>query len=199
MLLQLKALDKLTDHELAAMLKNSSETAFGFIYKQYWHKLLAIAGNRLNDAEDAEEVVQNIFLNLWKRRETFVLKVGFENYFAVAVKFEVINQLAKQAKIARHNEAFAQSFHQSNEAHINYDLKLLQQQLEDTISTLPHKCQLVFRMSRQAEYTNKKIAKELNLSEKAIEKHITSALKVLRKRFGQHLSILFLFFLNMVG
>lgn len=186
--------DKLTDQELAEMLNNGNEGAFEVIYKRYWHKLLAIAGRRLNDIENAEEVVQNIFLNLWKRRKTFVLTVSFENYFAVAVKFEVINQLAKQVREAKRNTEFAQSLNDSNEILLTYDLELLRKQLEENINTLPDKCQLVFRMSRQADYTNKKIAQELNLSEKTVEKHITTALKVLRKRFGQHLPILFLFF-----
>ena len=190
----MKATSNLTDHELAAMLKNGSESAFGIIYKRYWHKLLAIARTRLNDIEDAEEAVQNIFVNLWKRRETFALTHSFENYFAVAVKFEVINQLAKQARQAKRNIGFAQALPESQEIAHNYDLAVLQKQLEETINTLPDKCRLVFRMSRQGHYSNKKIAEELNLSEKTVEKHITTALKVLRKRFGRHLPILFLFF-----
>lgn len=190
----MKANDNLTDQELAHLLSKGSESAFNVIYKRYWHKLLAIAGRRLNEIEDAEEAVQNIFLNIWRRRETFVLAVSLENYFAVAVKFEVINQLAKQAREAKRNTEFVRSVPESNEMLLTHDLALLQQQLENTINTLPEKCQLVFRMSRQTDFTNKQIAKELNLSEKTIEKHITTALKVLRKRFGQHLPVFFLFF-----
>lgn len=85
-----------TDMELAALLQTGDEGAFKAIYQKYWDKLLVIAGKRLGDIDDAEEAVQEIFLNLWKRRERFELKVGFENYFAVAVKFEVINRLAKK-------------------------------------------------------------------------------------------------------
>jgi len=70
---------------------------------------------------------------------------------------------------------------------------MLQKQLEHTISSLPPKCQLIFRMSRENEYTNKKIASELDISEKTVEKHITHALKILKTRFGLFLNLLLLF------
>lgn len=180
--------------ELADLLRAGDAAAFKVIYQKYWDKLLVIAGKRLNDIGDAEEAIQDIFLNLWKRRESFRLKVGFDNYFAVAVKFEIINRLAKRARESRRNNAFAEKISGQQESPVvRFDLKTLQKQLEHTISSLPPKCQLIFRMSRENDYTNKKIAAELNISEKAVEKHITYALKLLKARFGSFLTLLLLF------
>lgn len=185
----------LTDMQLADLLKAGDNAAFKVIYQKYWDKLLVVAGRRLNDIGDAEEAIQDIFLNLWKRRESFQLKVGFDNYFAVAVKFEIINRLAKRARESERNMAFAANLSERQESsYVRFDLETLQKQLEYTISTLPPKCQLIFRMSRESDYTNKKIAKELNISEKAVEKHITHALKLLKARFGAFLTVLLLFF-----
>jgi RNA polymerase sigma-70 factor (family 1) len=181
----------LTELELADLLRTGDEVAFSMIYKKYWDKLLVVAGRRLNDLAEAEEAVQDIFLNLWKRREGFKLRVGFENYFAVAVKFEIINRLAKRAREIDRDQGFALKLDSVKETSFDhFDFDLLQKQLEHTITGLPSKCQLVFRMSREADLTNKNIAQELNISEKAVEKHITYALKTLRIRFGQYLSIL---------
>ncbi len=185
----------LSDQELAALLKEGDGDAFEIIYKKYWDKLLVVAGKRLHDLEEAEEVVQDIFLNLWKRREKFSLNIGFDNYFAVAVKYEIINRLAKRSREYNRNKQFSQGLTEKTEMQdVRFDFELLQRQLESTISHLPPKCQLVFRMSRRKEYTNRVIAQKLNISEKAVEKHITNALKTLRTIFKHYLTI-FLFFL----
>jgi len=81
-----------SDQELSAFLRAGDDAAFNAIYKKYWDKLLVVAGKRLGDFQEAEEVMQDIFLNLWLRREDFSLRISFDNYFAVAVKFQVIQQ-----------------------------------------------------------------------------------------------------------
>lgn len=183
----------LTDMQLADLLRSGDEAAFKIIYKRYWKKLLVVAGKRLDNINEAEEAVQDIFLNLWKRRQGFHLKVGFDNYFAVAVKFEIINRLAKRARESQRNLAIAESISAEPEStSMRFDLETLQKQLEHTISSLPPKCQLVFRMSRENDFTNKMIAKELDISEKAVEKHITHALRILKARFGVFSTLLFM-------
>ncbi|MGF7079297.1 RNA polymerase sigma-70 factor [Mucilaginibacter sp. UYCu711] len=174
----------LTDRELADLLKVGDEAAFRVIYQKYWDKLLVVGGRRLNDVDEAEEAVQDIFLNLWKRRENFRLRVGFDNYFAVALKFEVINRLAKRVRESQRNTAFAATLsEQQKELFEPFDLARLEKQLEHTINSLPPKCQLIFRLSRESGIPNKKIATELKISEKTVEKHITHALKILKTRF----------------
>lgn len=185
---------ELTDIQLSGLLRAGDTAAFKVIYQRYWDKLLVVAARRLNSVDEAEEAIQDIFLNLWKRRETFNLKVGFDNYFAVAVKFEVINRLAKRARESQRNLAFAENNTKHHDpVTVAFDVEMLQKQLEHTISSFPPKCQLVFRMSREREYTNKKIALELGISEKAVEKQITQALKKLKTRFGALFNLMILF------
>lgn len=184
---------KLTDPELADLIRGGDEAAFKVVYQAYWDKLLAIAGKRLGDINEAEEAVQDIFLHLWRRREAFVLKVNFEHYFAVAVKFEVINRLAKRSREQERNDAFAKEIPvQQLPVDIRFDLEALRRELETTITSLPPRCQLIFRMSREQHLTNKTIAKQLQISEKAVEKHITQALKALKSRFGSRFAIILL-------
>ncbi len=134
---------------------------------------------------------QDIFLNLWKRRAELNLKGNFENYFAVALKFEIINRLAKQSREAARNNAYTRQLNQHiNSAYEHLDLELLQRQYNNVLQKLPEKCALIFRMSREQEMSNKEIALTLGLSEKAVEKHKTNALKALRTRFGQFLPLI---------
>ena len=189
----------LSDQELADLLRHGNETVFKIIYDRFWSKLYFVASKRLNDPAEAEEAVQDIFLNLWKNRETFQLKVNFENYLAVAIKFQVIKRRAKRFKRSiieqqLGTEAELENFQNQNYDWSQYDLEELQGRLSKIIDTLPPKCKLVFNMSRDENYTNKKIATELGISEKAVEKHVTQALKVLKTKLG--LSLIFILFLN---
>lgn len=189
----MKDFSKYSDQELAAFLRAGDTAAFKSIYKKYWDKLLVVAGKRLDDLQEAEEVLQDIFLNLWLNREDFQLRVGFDNYFAVAVKFQIINRLAKRSRESLRNKAFAANRIEAAEpVAVQYDLTFLQQQLNEAIATLPPKCQLVFKMSREQELSNKEVAKALGISEKTVEKHMTTALKNLRSRFGNLLPVLML-------
>lgn len=183
-----------TDQQLLAFIKDGNERAYATVFHKYWDKLLVVAGRRLNDQDEAEEVLQDIFLNLWKRRATLELRVSFDHYFAVALKFEIINRLARQAREANRNAGYVHTLTELvPDASEKFDLELLKSQLEATIQSLPPKCQLVFRMSREAEMTNKEIATELGITQKAVEKHMSTALKNLRTRFGQYLPIILIF------
>ena len=177
-----------SDEELAILLQSGDEVAFKVLYLKYWDRLFSIASKRLNDTIEAEEVVQDIFLNLWKRKSDFKLKAGFDNYFAIAVKFEVIKRRAKRLKreaISHRITTGHETIEAQNQDWHQYDFEQISKLLEKTINELPPKCRMVFELSRDDQYTNKKIAEALGISEKTVEKHITSALKVLNKKFGQ--------------
>lgn len=175
------------DQQLADLLRSGDGRAFKIIYEKYWPKLYFVAAKRLNNNREAEEVVQDIFLNLWKKREGFYLKINLDHYLAVAVKFEVYKHRAAKAK----QETLASNLSNEYAGYVNtewdrYDLDALQKQLEHTIQSLPTKCKMVFTMSRETDMTNKQIALDLEISEKTVEKHITHALKVLKNRFGYY-------------
>ena len=189
----MSAYNEFNDQQLADLLRSDDQLAFRFLYDKYWEKLFFVAVKRLNDESEAEEAVQDIFVNLWKRRSTLQIKVSFESYLSGAIKFEV---LKKRAAMSKKDNALSdilantpQSAHHDGDL---YDMHLLEQELLLTINSLPHKCQLVFVMSRNQGLSNKKIASDLNISEKAVEKHITSALKIIKGRFGRFFYLILL-------
>ena len=189
----MSAYNEFNDQQLADLLRSDDQLAFRFLYDKYWEKLFFVAVKRLNDESEAEEAVQDIFVNLWKRRSTLQIKVSFESYLSGAIKFEV---LKKRAAMSKKDNALSdvlantpQSAHNDGDL---YDMHLLEQELLLTINSLPPKCQLVFVMSRNQGLSNKKIASDLNISEKAVEKHITSALKIIKGRFGRFFYLILL-------
>lgn len=169
------------DSDLATLLKLDDNNAFTEIYNRYWKLLFYIAHLRLQDPQEAEEVVQEIFTDLWARRHTIVLKRSLKYYLASAAKYQVITCLAK-----RNTELYPE--YAATAALPEVDSLLgfheLQKQLEELVAALPEKCRLVYQLSREEELSHKEIASRLNISEKTVENHITKALSHLRKGLG---------------
>jgi len=184
----------LTDFELVDFLKTGEERAFREIYERHWQKSYLMARKRLSDDTEAEEVVQDIFCKLWRKRDSFVLTKGFDNYFAVAVKFEVINQLAKKARHTRFERERLTRFSEADNSTIeDLDLKELKEQLQQSIDALPDKCRQVFKLKYEQDYTQLQIAAELEISEKTVEAHLSKARKMLKGTFQGMLGLLICF------
>lgn len=182
---------ELTDFDLVKLLNKSDEFAFREIYIRYWDRLYIIARKRLRDAIEAEEVVQDIFCNLWRKRESFTLSKGFDHYFSVAVKFEVINRLAKKARHSIFEREASFTFSESDFSTIeSINLQELKNQLQQSVSLLPEKCRIVFLLKYEKDYTQHQIAQELQISEKTVEAHLSKARKTLRGSFGSALTLL---------
>lgn len=179
------SLSEYSEDKLAGLLKNGSEAAFSQIYSRYWDKMYVVARKRLDDAIEAEEIVQDVFCNLWRRRAGFELHKGFNNYFAVAVKFEVINRLQKRSRTQRFEKDWSNEVtevDQSTQDQLSFNE--LQQLLELTVKSLPEKCQLVFRLKHEAGYSQKQIAETMDISEKTVEAHLSKARKTIKNNLG---------------
>lgn len=178
-----------TDDELLKLIRYSDEGAFTVLMNRYWDKLLAIAVNRLQNLEEAEECIQDVFYNFWRRREKFELQYSITTYLSVAVRYQALDMLQKQYRHNKRSEGIplptSEITHPSPEELMLE--KELKSRLEATVKQLPEKCRIVFRMSREEGMSHKEIAKDLNISEKTVENHITRALKDIRGNLGSTL------------
>jgi len=182
----------LNDNELVDLLRGDDEVAFNEIYNRYWDKLYILSKKRLGDAEESEEIVQDIFCNLWRKRHAFTLQNGFNNYFAVAVKFEVINHLAKKQKAAAYEKEMSIISTEADQSTQRaLDLNELLQQLQHNINVLPERCRFVFKLQYEQGYSQRQIAETLNISEKTVEAHLTKARRNLRSAFANIFLLIF--------
>lgn len=177
-----------SDQELLNSLKSGDKKAFAIIYDNYWKRLLSISYKIVGDKTLAEEVVQEVFISLWKRKETVEINV-LESYLVKAVKFGSFKVFQRER---RHEEI--QNLVYSNLPHsfedTNLDDRMLHQLVDEVVEKLPEKCRLVFKLSRESYLTNKEISQNLSISEKSVEAHITRALKFLKYNL-QRAGILF--------
>jgi len=185
-------LSEAAEKELIRELRSGSAAAFEEIYHRYWKILLAIAFNRLADRQASEEAVQDVFLSLWARRKE--VSIGsLQAYLATAVKFTVFRQLLNEK---RRKDLLNRNYHPQKllfEETRVYG-KFLEEYIQGIVETLPEKCRLVFKYSREEGMTIPEIAKEMNISVKTAEAHLTKALKILRGSLKKSGLFIWIFF-----
>lgn len=179
------------DEELVELLRTHDRKAFTALYERYWERLFHTAAHALENKEEAEECVQDIFFSLWSRRETLMLKHSIHTYLSVAVKYKVIDILNKRKKDRLHIKArlpFIDIAAPSAES--NLLEKELWERLERTIELLPEKCKIVYKMSREEGKTHDQIAAELNISKKTVNNHLVRSLKDIKNTISSVIIII---------
>jgi RNA polymerase sigma-70 factor (family 1) len=171
----------LPDGELLGLVRNDSMEAFEELYNRYWKSLYSFAYKRVRSKEISEEIVQDFLANLWAGRKTLIIKTSFEGYIYTAVRNLVFNYIAKETRRKAYSH-FVQLFKvdTDNSTEETINTRDLQQNIEKGLNNLPEKCRSVFELSRHENKSNKEIARELGISEKTVESHLTKAIKRLR-------------------
>ncbi|SEW51492.1 RNA polymerase sigma-70 factor [Chitinophaga arvensicola] len=182
-------MEKYTDEELLQLLMQNDEPAFRQLYKRYWKKLLTKAYTQLQSHADAEELVQDVFINIWHRRHSLQIKYSFHTYIAAVTRYKIFEKLAGKKRLPVTEDA-ADCIVADRSTELWLDGESLKAEIESVVGTLPEKCQLVFRLSREQGLTEKQIAHTLQISHKTVESHMSKALRILRGAVG-HLRCLF--------
>lgn len=177
----MKAIHLLDDEQLTGLLQTGDEAAFTEIYNRYWDKLYYIAHKLLKDTDAAEEIVQDVFFILWKKRSTLTIK-SLSAYLASMARYAVYRTLSKEKRVKTQEDLAIRLGLQTEE--INIDDKLLLEIITDLSNKLPEKCRLVFQYNKLQDRALAEVAEELNISQKTAEGHLTKALKVIRANMG---------------
>jgi RNA polymerase sigma-70 factor (family 1) len=177
--------NELSDSELVLLLGENSQEAFRILYDRYWKKMLVKAFTQLQSHVDAEEVVQDAFINLWRRRDRLQIRHSFHTYIAAVVRYEVMAKIAckKKALVSIEDVQTMPVLDDSTQEWL--DFSDLQREIEDAVEALPEKCRLVFRMSRNDGLSERQISEELDIAQKTVEAHMSNALKKLRTKFSK--------------
>ena len=174
------------DLTLIDLVKQGNELAFQKIYNSYWEKLFAYTYNRLHIRETSDEVVQDVFLSLWAKRESIMVTSSLSAYLFGATRHRLLNEL-RSVKVRKTYASDYSSFIKNEYDNSNVeqqDLTDLENSIEARVSELPKQCQAVFRLSRQEHIPNHSIAEKLNISTKTVENYLTQALKHIRTSLG---------------
>lgn len=177
-----------------------TEQQFEVLFRGQFAALCNFAYSVVKDTDQAHDIVQQAFVNLWERRDEVETIDNLPAYLRRSIVNVAINHIQKHKRVRLEDE-YTQAQLDSASAADRSDY--LQGEVEEAIrravEQLPEKSQLVFSLSRFQGMSNKEIADNLNISIKAVEKHIGKSLKELRVSLAPYLKIFAIFSLSEVG
>ncbi|MNK12328.1 ECF RNA polymerase sigma factor SigW [compost metagenome] len=184
---------KLSDYELTTLLKDGDRMAFTEIYDRYFWQLHVHAYKWMRNREETKDIIHELFLTLWEKRETLSFEPSLLSYLSAAVRNRIFNLLSHK-RIESAYLTTLETF--SNEDNCVTDHLVREKQMtaliENEIAGMPGKMREVFQLSRKENLSHKAIAGQLNISELTVRKHVQHALKILRFKIGIYLILSFL-------
>ena len=179
-----------TDEELIVLLREGDQTAFNELYYRYWKKLYNIIYGKLKSSESSEELVQDLFISLWLKREQLVIHTSFSAYISMAARYLAMKKMqADKVHYTYLNNLDTQELQENSTERVVF-LSNLQESFEKEVTNLPDKCRQVFMLSRKDNLSTREIASRLQISEKTVENQIGKALRIMRLRLKEFTTLM---------
>jgi RNA polymerase sigma-70 factor (family 1) len=183
----------LADDELITHFYRNDEKAFNEIYNRYWQRLYVYALSKLDNEENAEEVIQTVFIDLWQKRNSARIE-NLASYLYKAVKNKCIDLIRQRLVRDRYEEIVLQTSDEgdpSTEELLAFEeLKAL---LKTAMESLPEKTREIFRLNRMEYLSVREVSAALSIPERTVEHHLSQALKLMRVYLRDFIVLLVLF------
>jgi len=174
-----------------------TSVVFEQVFKDNFKNLHSYATSIVKDESTGEEMVQNVFMKLWEKKDQIDIKQSIAAYLYKAVYYECLNYIKhSKVKAAYQVHATRTGGEEENPAD-NATLKELQRQIDKALNDLPEQCRTIFQMSRYEELKYRMIADQLGISVKTVEGQMGKALRILRQKLADYLPILVILFVNL--
>jgi RNA polymerase sigma-70 factor, ECF subfamily len=169
-------------NQLAMRMRMGDEQAFELFFRKYNIRLCAFANKFLEDPEEAQEVVQDMFVKIWESREEIDPENSLKSYVFKTVQNLAINRLRRKKVESRYTEIYKLVYIDNNEfsAHESLLAKELEAHIIHSIKKLPAECKKIFELSRNEGLKYREIADTLHISVKTVETQMSKALRSLR-------------------
>lgn len=181
---------KFTPIETLPAISQGNEKAFEALFREQYAPLCRFALRFTGDHDEAEELVQEVFYQLWENRMKINISITPAGYLFRSVQNRYLNKV-KHLKV-RQSYADHQNSRNDHAAPADSEVrsKELEKQINSAMDSLPEQCGKVFRLSRNEGLKYSEIAKELGISEKTVENHMGKALRLLRENLREYLPLL---------
>ena len=173
---------KYSDAQLLQLLNDSDEEAFTEIYNRYWEQLVDIGYYFTKDKQSVEEIVNDVFMRLWKKPGSLQIR-SLREYLGTSVKFGIFKALLKTKRrqtLLKNYSAPTLSIEEEQ----RIEAKFTEAYINAIVEDLPEKSKLIYKYSREEGMNTSDISKKMKMGQKAVEYHITKTLKVLRNSFN---------------
>ncbi|WP_256002100.1 RNA polymerase sigma factor [Pedobacter deserti] len=174
---------RITEQELIAAIKRQDKVVFEQLYKLYYQRLFALAFRYVGHMQTAEEIVHDVFINVWNKAEQLNIQYTMKGYLFRSVVNSALNVIKKDKLTVQKHEAYLSAqpaeLVSSPEGGDEDDLMLLR--LEEGLKLLPEKCRQVMYLSRFGKLKQQEIADQMDISIKTVKNHLTYGFKLLRQ------------------
>ncbi|AYB32546.1 RNA polymerase sigma-70 factor [Chryseolinea soli] len=193
----MKEVSEPIDTDLIARIKKGDAKSLELLFRRLYPNLCAYARKFLNDAVEAEEIVQDLFSTLWEDRHKLDEQQSLSSYLFTSVKNRCLNFLILQKRKTKHADLMRFLYVQevSGEAAHSYHALLakdLEKDFHTAMEDLPTECRKIFELSRQEGLKYQEIALKLNISIKTVETQMSRALAKLRLQLREHIALVLL-------
>jgi len=183
------------DKKIIKDLKGGDIVAFDAVYEKYFHRLYGFVLRYLKRSEDAEGIVQDVFLKIWESRNKIDVYSSFESFIFTITYNATISLLRKRLSEDKYLEQLKYTQQSEKIADLNEDIDLneLDQKVQVLLNKLTPRQKDVFILSRIEGLTHKEIANKLNLSVNTVKNHMVSALSFLKANIDSNYFAFFLY------
>lgn len=172
------------------LVKAGNHLAYTKIVNRYWEDLYRHIWIRIKDDEIAKDFVQDIFLSLWKNRETVTTdqEQRLTSYLFTAAKYLIINHFSRPGIVIANEEALSAAINIPSTLSTDHELMRneLQQLFDNEVNRLPERLRVPYRLSRDQELSIREIAQRLSVSEQTVKNNISSAMSTIRFKLSKY-------------
>ena len=168
--------------------KTGDKTAYRALFDRYYKYLVVTANNILGDSETARDLAQDVFFELWRRREEIEVQTNLKAYLRRSVVNRTLNFIKSRRLDFTEPERLPERPSNAIDAQTQLEASDLEQVIQSAIAALPERCRVIFTLCRLENLSHKEIAEQLNISTKTIENHMTRALATLREAVGPYVT-----------
>ena len=190
----------ISEKEVISKLRKGDKEAFEHLFQENYKNLVLYAKKFVMDTEIARDLVQDIFIYLWEKRQKLTINKSLSSYLFRAVRNACINHLKRESTKENYVKDFLYNLNDgsyqtsaSEDAHELVVHKDLSGKIGTIIETLPEQCRNIFKMSRFRGMKDKEIAEIYSISPRTVETQIYRALIVLKENLKPYLAITALF------
>jgi RNA polymerase sigma-70 factor, ECF subfamily len=176
-----------SEQQLLERIKAGDESAFESLFRAHYSILCAFSRKFVANSDEAEEIVQDLFLTLWEKRMDFLPTLSLRSYLFASVRNSCLNHLKHLKVRDKHqSHSLAQPVEFAADPGEALQAAELQARIGLAIETLPDRCGEIFKMSRFEGMKYQEIADQLQLSPRTVEVQIGKALKLLRAHLSEY-------------
>ena len=181
---------KYADHILFVLLKEDDRLAFTEIFERYSGLLVNHAYKILGNQDEANDIVQDVFLSIWNKRDELIITTSLSSYLYKATKNRVLNHIAHQEVVSRYSNSISSFI---DNVYVLADTNLREKELEAIIAReialLPEKMREVFLLRKVEELSYEEIADKLNITDKTAKQQVYNSIKILRQKLKTFLNV----------